>query len=183
MQTKRPQLAARADGPLHVQSRLRPPVPRVPWVRRPRLVKLLREGASRPVTVLSAPAGFGKTTLLAQWVREDARRTPFAWVTLAEDAQDPSTFLFYVIEALRPVDPSIGRQARRRLGGIGSDRVTAATPALLNDLDALSARAVLVLDEFDALQEPDTRRWVAFLIENVAGPLHVVVASRSNPLL
>jgi len=181
MQTKRPELAARAGGLLLVHSRLRPPVPRVPWVRRPRLLKLLREGARRPVTVVSAPPGFGKTTLLAQWAREDAKRTPFAWVTLGEDAQDPSTFLSYVIEALRSVDPSIGRQARRRLGG--PDPIRAAVPALLNDLDALSARAVLVLDEFDALQEPDTRHWVEFLIENVAGPLHIVVASRSNPLL
>ena len=133
--------------------------------------------------MVSAPAGFGKTTLLAQWAGADGGRTPFAWVTLAEDVQDATTFLTYVIEALRSVDPEIGRHARRRLGGPGDDPVQVAMPALLNDLEELPDRVVLVLDDFDALHEPETRHWLAFLLENLAGPLHIVVSTRSVPLL
>jgi LuxR family maltose regulon positive regulatory protein len=144
---------------------------------------VLRQGTKRPLTVINAPPGFGKTTLLAQWAREDAKRMPFAWVTLAEDAQVPSTFLFYVIEALRSVDPSIGSQARRRLGGPGPDPAAAAMPALLNDLEGLPGRVALVLDDFDTMQEPESRRWMTFLLNNLAGPLHIVVATRSDPLL
>src|SRR5262249_32668109 len=179
----RSELAARAGGPLLVHSRLRPPVPRVPWVRRPALLSRLREGSRRPLTVVSAPPGFGKTTLLAQWAREDAKRTPFAWLTLAEDSQDPATFLLYVIEALRTVDPAIGRQARRRLGGTGRDPVAAAMPSLLNDLETLTGRTALVVDDFAVLQEREARGWAAFLLETLAGPLHVAIATRSVPLL
>src|SRR3954452_18250802 len=183
MEIKRPELAARAGGPMLVHSRLRPPLSRVPWVRGPTLLTKLREGAHRPLTVITAPPGFGKTTLLAQWAREDARRMPFAWLTLAEDSQDPATFLFYVIEALRSVDPAIGRQARRRLGGPGADSMSIAMAALLNDLEALPGRATLVLDDFDATRGPETRHWMTYLLENLAGPLHIVIATRSVPLL
>ncbi|HEY7282232.1 MAG TPA: LuxR C-terminal-related transcriptional regulator [Actinomycetota bacterium] len=184
MQTRRPeQPAARHGGPLLVQSRLRPPAPRVPWVRRLRLLSLLREGAKRPLTVVSAPPGYGKTILLAQWAREDARRMPFAWVTLAEDSQHPATFLFYVIEALRSVDPRFGRQARRRLGGMAGDQVAEAMPALLNDIAALPHRATLVIDDLDAMQEPETQHWMGVLLDNLSGPLHVAIATRSAPLL
>ncbi|HXJ64614.1 MAG TPA: LuxR C-terminal-related transcriptional regulator [Actinomycetota bacterium] len=182
METRRPDLSS-PGGPLLVHSRLRPPVARVPWVARPRLVDRLREGASRPLTVVSAPGGFGKTTLLAQWAGIDAPGTPFAWVTLAEDSKDATTFLWYVIEALRSIDPAIGRAARRRLGGFGDDPVGLAMPALLNDVEQLPQRVVLVLDEFDAVQEPETQHWMTYLLENLAGPLHIAVATRSVPPL
>src|SRR6478736_5100139 len=132
MQHKRSELAARAGGPLLVHSRLRAPVRRIPWVRRLRLLNRLRDGAKRPLTVVSAPPGFGKTILLAQWAREDARRMPFAWVTLGDDSEHPATFLFYLIEALRSIDPAFGKQARRRLGGMAGDAAAEAMPAILN---------------------------------------------------
>jgi LuxR family maltose regulon positive regulatory protein len=183
MQQKRSELAARAGGPLLVQSRLRAPVPRIPWVRRLRLLNRLREGAKRPLTVVSAPPGFGKTILLAQWAREDARRMPFAWVTLGEDSQHPATFLFYLIEALRSIDPGFGKQARRRLGGMAGDAVAEAMPALMNDIAALPHRVTLVIDDFDAMLEPETRHWMGFLLDNLSGPLHIAIATRSAPLL
>ncbi len=183
MQIKRSELAARAGGPLLVHSRLRAPAARVPWVRRLRLLSRLREGAKRPLTVVSAPPGFGKSILLAQWAREDARRMPFAWVTLADDSRDPATFLFYVIEALRSIDGSFGKQARRRLGGVAGDSVAEAMPALLNDIAALPRRVTLVIDDFDAMQEPETRHWMGFLLDNLSGPLHIAIATRSAPLI
>ena len=136
-----------------------------------------------PLTVVSAPPGFGKTTLLAQWAREDAKRTRFAWVTLGEDAQDPATLLCYVIEALRVIDPAIGHRALRRLGDVSGDPAGQAMASLGNDLERLEDRVVLVLDEFDVLQEPEARRSMTFLLRNLAGPLHVALATRSEPLL
>src|SRR4051794_12782409 len=131
MQTERPKAESRVRAPLLVHSRLRPPVSHVPWIRRPRLLARLREGARTSATVVSAPPGFGKSTLLAQWAKEDARKARFAWVTLSDDMRGPETFLLYVIEALRSVDPAIGRQARRRLGGAGPDPgADAPTPPL-----------------------------------------------------
>jgi LuxR family maltose regulon positive regulatory protein len=182
--SNRSETTPRPDRRVLVQSRLRPPVLRTESVRRTELLRRLDQGVERPVTVVCAPPGFGKTTLLAQWVAELGEGTPVAWVTLAEDANDPATFLAYVIESLRTVDPSVGRQARRRLGALDNDPPSATIlPSLLNDLAAVPGPVVLVLDDFHMVQEPESRRWLRFLMANLDGPLRLVVASRTDPLL
>src|SRR6266699_705878 len=108
--TRRPMLAQR-DNPLHplLSTKLHVPRPRAQLVSRSHLTKRLQQEAERALTLLSAPAGFGKTTLLAQWFAESG--TPVAWLSLEPGDNEPVRFLSYLIAALQTLDPHLGAVA------------------------------------------------------------------------
>jgi LuxR family maltose regulon positive regulatory protein len=158
------------------------PRPRPGLVARPRLLARLDAGldAAR-CTLLSAPAGSGKTTLLAAWLAGTDR--PVAWLSLDERDQGAHHFLRYLVAALQTVAPAFGRAALARLDALPPAPPEAVLTGLLNDLIALPAPGLLVLDDYHLVHAPAVHAAVAFLLDHLPPAVHVVIATREDPPL
>jgi LuxR family maltose regulon positive regulatory protein len=150
-------------------------------VVREELIEALADGLSRPVTVILGPAGSGKTTLMAQWRCSEGDGRPVAWLALDPCDNEPIRFWTYVVAALQCVLPQGGETAIRLLRAPGVDLLEEALPALLNDLLDTGQEAVLVLDDYHAIDEELIHRAMAFFLEQVPDGHRVVIASRSQP--
>ena len=146
------------------------------------LGQLLGDGSAR-LTVVISPAGWGKTTLLAQWVRHMGRACPVAWVSLDESDDEPVRFWTYTLTALKQVAPSVTDGPLGALEAPGVDPVDVALPMLLNALTATDDRHVLVLDDYHVLTDTHLHKQVEFLVTYAPPSLHVVIAGRSDPPL
>ena len=127
------------------------PCVRLRLVSRPRLAERLDGCLSRQLALVSAPAGFGKTTLVSTWVQ--GVRVPAAWLSLDEADNDPTRFFRYLIAAFRKIDPTIGPDIQAALDAAPPPRVDAVIGALINDLAARPADLVLVLDDFHTIDQ------------------------------
>lgn len=172
-------------------------------VRRPRLVARLDAALHHKLTLISAPAGFGKTTLLSEWVH--ASDVQVAWISLDEGDNDPERFTRYLIAALQQIAPEVGREALEALhaaqlpslpgygervpldGESGAERMPPwlemALVALINELDALSEAFVLVLDDYHLITVPHIHEALVFLLRHQPPHAHLVVSSRVDPPL
>ncbi len=155
---------------------------------RPRLLRRLDDGLAPHcrLTLVSAPAGFGKTTLLGEWAAHCGARRPsarFAWLSLDEADGDPARFLGYVVAALQDAHADLGPDAfRPRPGGQTASHDPALTD-LVNDLAATPGETVLVLDDYHVVAARAVHDILAFLVGHAPPQLHVVVATRSDPPL
>jgi LuxR family maltose regulon positive regulatory protein len=158
------------------------PRPRPDLVPRPRLLARLDAGldAGR-CSLLSAPAGAGKTSLLAAWLAQLGR--PVAWVTLDERDQDVGQVLRYLVAALQTIAPDCGREALAWLDAPVSPPPEVVLAGLVNDLVALPAPGLLVLDDYHLVRTPAVHAAVAFLVDHLPPAMHLVVASREDPPL
>ena len=159
-------------------TKLHVPAPRPGFVPRPRLVGTLGGG----LFLVCAPAGFGKTALLADWLRADGR--PVAWLSLDAGDNDPVRFWRHVVAALDRARPGISERVGALVGPqVPSCQVLVAT--LINDLDAQPAEneIVLVLDDYHLIDAQQVHASLAFLLEHLPPGLHLVLASRSDPPL
>jgi LuxR family maltose regulon positive regulatory protein len=160
-----------------------PPPPKV--VPRPRLIRRLNEGLSRApgVTLISAPAGFGKTTLLSEWIAPDGREPAVraAWLSLDEGDNDPARFLAYLVATLQTIAAPIGAGVTAVLPAPQPPPVEAILTAVLNDVAALPERFVLVLDDYHAIEAAAIDQALAFLLEHLPPQLHLVIATREDP--
>src|ERR1051326_1698801 len=150
-------------------------------VSRPRLIERLSAGLHRRLTLISAPAGFGKSTLVSEWTLELGR--PVAWLSLDEEDNDPTRFLTYLVAALRTVAPAVGEGI---LGALQSSQPPPAEVllvALLNDLTTISDSFVLVLDDSHVLDATPVDQALAFLIDHLPPHMHLVIATREDPHL
>src|SRR5829696_8882246 len=150
-------------------------------VVRQRLHELLLGNAATRLTVVSAPAGWGKTTLLSQWAHDPAERRNIAWVSLDESDDEPVRFWSYVLAALGAY--GIGARALAALGASGTQPVDLAIPMLLNELESASAETVLVLDDYHRLGNPQVHESVEFLSTYLPLGMRLVVAGRADPPL
>jgi LuxR family maltose regulon positive regulatory protein len=148
-------------------------------IPRPRLTDRLNEGGRRPCTVLSAPAGFGKTTLLTEWLSRRTGRS--GWVSLDRNDNDPALFWAYVVTAFRELDADIGRLALSRLFTPDDVPIQETLSTLINDVARTGEDFVLVLDDYHEIENPLIHEGVAFLLERMPAHLHLVIASRSAP--
>lgn len=174
--------APAGEGANLVSTKLAPPVPRM-LVPRPQLIDCLVAGADRRVTLVSAPAGSGKTSLLAEWAQAAADRDRIAWVTLDRDDNDPVRFWTYVITALidagvRPSDDVI---AALRTPGV--DVATVVLPPVINAASSSAEPVVLVLDDYHVIADAGIHKALASLIDHLPPELHVVISGRSDPPL
>ncbi len=165
-----------------LRAKLYVPRSRPDTVARPRLRERLDEGTRREVTVVSAPAGFGKTTLLADWSRQS--ELPVAWVSLDERDDDPVRFLLYVVAAIGTIHEGFGKATRAFLGSVQSrEELEPVLTALSNEILELPGDFVLVLDDYHAVRSKAIHDAVASLLEHSPPPMHLVLAGRTSPPL
>ena len=157
------------------------PPPRVRRVLRFRLLERLNEGLNRKLTLVSAPAGFGKTTLVSEWVAGCEK--PVAWLSLDEGDGDPTRFLVYLVAALQGVAPNLGAGALRALESPQPPSTEAVLTALLNEITAVPASFVLVLDDYHTIDARAVDQALAFLLEHLPPQMHLVITTREDPKL
>lgn len=156
-------------------------------VPRLRLTRRLDEGLQlgHKLTLVSAPAGFGKTTLVSEWVHRV--KLPVAWLSLDEGDNDAPRFLSYIVAALQAIQASLGETVAALL----ESPQMAATPSLLehlitlliNDLTTLPAPILLILDDYHVINNLDVHTALAFLLDNLPPQVHLVIVSREDPAL
>src|SRR4051794_15671011 len=139
--------APAAATPRIVAAKLRVPVPRETLVPRQHLRERLRQGRGRPLTLVSAPAGYGKSTLLAQWAGEDRLGTLFVWVSLDTGHAEPVRLWSHVIRGLKVVHPTVGDPSLGELRGGPGGVVAGVVPTLVEELDH-APELVLVLEDW-----------------------------------
>ncbi len=152
-------------------------------VSRPSLVAELRDGAGARLILVSAPAGAGKTTVLASWRADPAEQRPFAWLSLDSRDNDPVRFWTYVLAALRTVAPGLGAGVDDALLSAAGDLTELALPLLVNALTLVPEPIVLVLDDYHAISNADVHQSMDFLIHHLPRTVQVAVAGRSDPPL
>ncbi len=163
--------------------KLRQPRIRASIVSRARLTERLDAGLSRALTLVSAPVGFGKTTLVSEWLAGPAEGIPAAWLSLDEDDNDLTRFLTYVVAALSGVQEGMGSAALIMLRSHQPPPIRAVLTSLLNDLAGVPDDLILVLDDYQEIDAPAVHDAVAFLIGNLPTRAHLVIATRSDPPL
>jgi LuxR family transcriptional regulator, maltose regulon positive regulatory protein len=150
-------------------------------VHRPRLIDRLIEGVHRKLVLISAPAGFGKTTLLSEWAADS--KQPVAWLSLDEGDSDPARFLTYLISALQTIQPKVGVGVLEVLQTPQLPPIEGLLTTLLNDLTTLSDPSILVLDDYHVLDSQPVDKSLAFLLDHLPPQLHLVIATREDPHL
>jgi LuxR family maltose regulon positive regulatory protein len=185
-----------------LRTKLYIPPPRPGWVERPRLLERLNAGLYRRLTLVSAPAGFGKTTLLSEWAHSRTRsreREPasemspvsrFSWLSLDEGDNDPARFVAYLVAALQTVQADVGEAALAALQSSRPPPAEALLTALINEIAALPTPDgyegrpyILVLDDYHLVTAQAVHERLTFLLDHLPPNLHLVVATRSDPPL
>jgi LuxR family maltose regulon positive regulatory protein len=165
-----------------METKLRPPPLRPGCVPRRALVARLQASAARLV-LLSAPAGYGKTTLLAEWYAIEGSARPIAWLSLDGGDEDPVRFWTFVVESLRRVLPRFGTRVLAALRAHGADPGEAALPRLINELQALPGSVWVVLDDYHRIHERRCHELLASFIERLPANTRLVLATRQDPPL
>ncbi len=148
-------------------------------VARPHLYKKLDQALTHPLTLLSAPPGFGKTTLLAAWLSQQA--LPVVWVSLDEHDNHLSRFITYLNAAFEGIQVDVGRQALAQLASRRKPPLETLITLLSNDLTAVSKDFFLVLDDYQAIESPDIQQVVGALLDPPPPRMHLMITSRSDP--
>lgn len=177
-------------------------------VARPRLIEKLDRGLEEchSLTLVSAPAGYGKTTLLHEWLSTKDQRSPsedesrrqndetqssaeslhpfkIAWLTVDEADNDPTRFWSYVVLSLQAISDELGETVLAQLRSPQPPPVNLILPSLLNEIDALRGRGILVLDDYHAIHDPRIHESMGFVLEHLPSTLHLVLSTRTDPPL
>jgi LuxR family maltose regulon positive regulatory protein len=148
-------------------------------VLRPRLIERLNEGLYRKLTLISAPAGFGKTTLVSEWVAGCERLT--AWLSLDEGDNDPTRFLAYLVAALQTIAANLGKGVLDVLQSPQPPSTESILTALLNDISTVPDNFTLVLDDYHLIDATPVDHALTFLIEHLPPQMHLIIATREDP--
>ena len=161
------------------------PRPRPNVVHRPHLIERLDEGLQRTpgVTLISAAAGFGKTTLVSEWISTlTGSEVRVGWLSLDEGDNAPARFLNYLVAALQTIAPQIGEATRGALQSSQPPSIDVLLTALLNDLTTLG-EVVLVLDDYHVIESQQIDEALTFFIDHLPPQMHLVIATREDPSL
>jgi LuxR family maltose regulon positive regulatory protein len=162
-------------------TKLHRPHASAPLVARPRLLGQLTVGMDRRLTLISAPAGYGKTTVIAQWL--DTIDLPWAWLSLDEHDSDLVTFLSYMLAALRSVYPDAGHAVETLLRAPALPAPSFLADALLSDLAALPGPWLLVLDDYHAIQSLDVHAVMQRVVQHRPAHIYLALTTRADPPL
>lgn len=158
----------------------RPPA-RAKLVLRPRLLEQLNYGLHRRLTLISAPAGFGKTTLVSEWLASNER--PAAWLSLDESDGNSTRFMTYLVAALQTISPTIGEEVLTTLQSPQPPPSEAMLTALLNDISTMSKNFIFVLDDYHLIDSKGIDDMLSFLLEHLPPQIHLVITTREDPQL
>jgi LuxR family maltose regulon positive regulatory protein len=154
-------------------------------VHRPRLTHLINEGLARKLTLISAPAGFGKTTLLSEWIPTSQR--PVGWLSLEDADNDPTRFWAYFLTALQLLQEDLVKDAQAFLHAEGQQTMAAQLEPfitlLLNDISDYPTEFALVLDDYHQINNPTIHKGISFLIDHLPSKMHIILTSRADPPL
>ncbi|MEE9319595.1 MAG: LuxR C-terminal-related transcriptional regulator [Granulosicoccus sp.] len=157
------------------------PPARPDCVQRPRLISQLNQGLQRKLTLVSASAGFGKSTLVSTWIK--SCQHPVAWLSLDENDSDTGRFVTYLVEALNTAIPSCIEATAAALRAAQPANPEPLLTILLNELNLLSDRLILVLDDYHLIDAQSIDQALGFLIEHLPKQIHLVIATREDPQL
>lgn len=160
-------------------TKLHIPLLRPDTVLRQRLIKRLDASLHGKLTLVSAPAGFGKTTLITEWL--SSKQHSAAWLSLDEADSDLSRFLTYVVSTLQLIAPQVGTSILNLLASPQPPPINTLLTALLNDIATLSHHIVLVLDDYHIVDSTDIDSALEFLIDNLPSQMHLVITTREDP--
>jgi LuxR family maltose regulon positive regulatory protein len=158
-------------------------IPTVPASRvmRSRLIGRLGEAEKHALTIISAPAGFGKTTLLAEWITRTS--LPVAWLSLDSGDNDPYRFLSYLVSALEGIHEGVGIEARQIMQSLQLVPSHIILASLMNDLGRLAEPYVLVLDDYQFITEHLVHEAMSYLLDHIPSNMHLVISTRADPPL
>ncbi|MBK7179331.1 MAG: hypothetical protein IPH82_19490 [Chloroflexi bacterium] len=159
------------------------PPPRPSIVPRPRLINRLNTGLAMggKLTLISASAGFGKTTMVSEWLAHCGR--PVAWLSLDEGDSDPTRFLVYLVAALQTIAPKIGVSVLAALQSPQPPPTETILITLLNEITTISDNFILVLDDYHVIDSQPVDNALTFLIDHQPQQMHLVIATREDPSL
>ena len=159
------------------------PPPRLNLVLRPRLLERLNECLSSgcKLTLISAPAGFGKTTLVSEWVASCGQ--PVAWLSLDEGDNNPTSFLTYLVAALQTIAVNIGAGLLGALQSSQPPPIESILTALINEIAAIPDNFILVLDDYHVIDSEPIDHALTFLLDHLPPQMHLVIATREDPSL
>lgn len=150
-------------------------------VHRSELFEKLNSGLRKKLILVSAPAGYGKTTLLSDWISQN--KIPAAWISLDNGDNDPTVFLNYVISGIQGIDKKFGQNALRLLNSPNSPSFESITSLLINEILSINVSFLLVLDDFHLIKNNAVLKLVTYLLEHIPDNIHIVILTRSDPTL
>jgi LuxR family maltose regulon positive regulatory protein len=164
-----------------LQTKLNIPIIPTGWIPRPRLLEMLDRALTHKLTLLSAPAGYGKSTLLADWIH--SRDLHAAWLSLGKGEDDFPRFLGYMIAALNQLTPLVDDSALRMYSAAQPGLQQASLTVLINQMARIPGEFILVLDDYHTIQEEAIHRAINYLLLHLPQQLHLMISSRSEPPL
>jgi LuxR family transcriptional regulator, maltose regulon positive regulatory protein len=160
-----------------------------PLIQRPRLTTLLMQGLQRKLTLISAPAGFGKTTLLSSWVQSLPQDAPdlqcVAWISLDEDDNEPALFWSYVLKALDTLQPGLCTSllTYQQTQQAPSVPIRSVLQTLINTLAGRNEQFLLILDDYHVITESKVHQSLIYFLEHLPLQMHIMIATRADPPL
>jgi len=159
------------------------PPARSSFVSRPRLVKRLEHGLSGPLTLISAPAGYGKTTLMSEWRTGVGREYPLAWLSLDANDNDLTRFISYFTFALARLNPILAAHSIPLVQSPQPPPVNEILTTLINDINEFDQQFAIALDDYHVITDPAIQGAITFLIDNLPSQMHLVILTRADPPL
>ena len=164
-------------------SKIHTPSTRIDTVKRPRLLQQLNDGINSKMSLVSAPAGFGKTTTVIEWIRQTGR--PVAWLSLDEQDNDPSRFLSYLIRAIQNILPGFGESVlddiQNSIQNGKSQRPNSLSEMVLNEIAEIQSPFIFVLDDYHVITNPVIQDIFRFLIDSQPDKMHLIITTRTDP--
>lgn len=157
------------------------PQPRPDQTKRKHLINRLNDGLNRKLTLISAPAGYGKTTLLSEWISKS--EIPVAWLSLDKGDNDPKHFIHYLIAALKTIDVNIGKDTLSVLQSTQQPAIEPVMLHLIKEISSTPGKLALVLDDYHSIDTEEIHKNVELLLDYLPAHIHLMIATRVDPPL
>jgi len=164
-----------------LQTKLQIPRLKENLVHRSELFNKLEEGLNRKLILISAPAGFGKTTLLTDWIEH--KKVRFLWISLDKSDKDSVEFLSYIITSIQTINPKLGASAAKLLTSPNRSTNESIIRLLINDLLIIKQDFLLILDDFHLADTKEISEIISYLLERIPANFHIAISTRSDPIM